>query len=80
MDKSNLNDFLLSLTPDSEATKKILNYIDNQHGPKNKVVLHIEMGQIINVLLSIEEGDTLLAHIFSYSEHYRNKVIELIGS
>ena len=42
--------------------------------------MHIEMGELINVILSTEEGDNILACVLSYSEHYHNKIIELIAS
>lgn len=75
-----LYDYLAELTSDPQAVSKILQYIGQQHGPKNNVVMHIEMGELINVILSTEEGDNILACVLSYSEHYHNKIIELIAS
>ena len=75
-----LHDCLAELTSDPKAESKILQYIDQQHGPKSKVVMHIEMGELINVILSTEEGDNILACVLTYSEHYHNKIIELTAS
>lgn len=44
------------------------------------MVLHAEIGAIINTKLSTEDGDKVLACILSYSEHYHDKIIELIAS
>lgn len=75
-----LTDCLADLTTDPKATTKVLRYIDKQHGPKNKIVLHNEIGQLINTKLSTEEGDKILAYVLSYSEYYHDKIIELIAS
>lgn len=75
-----LTNCLANLTTESNATKKILEYIDKQHGAKDKIILHNEMGKILNTKLSIEDGDKILACILSYSEHYHDKIIELIAS
>lgn len=79
------NDFSLTnnldnLTTDPNATKKVLQYIDKQHGAKDRMMLHNEIGEILNLKLSIEDGDNILACVLSYSEHYHDKIIELIAS
>ncbi|KAA8433798.1 hypothetical protein FKV73_07675 [Weissella paramesenteroides] len=75
-----LTNCLANLTSDPKATTKILKYIDTQHGAKNRKVLHNELGKVINTKLSTEDGDNILACILSYSEHYHDKIIELIAS
>lgn len=75
-----LTECLADITTDARATDKVLAYIDQQHGSKDKFTIQSDMGLLLNVRLSVEESDAILACVLSYSDHYRNKILDLIAS
>lgn len=79
-EKFDLSEYLPGLTLDPEATTKILKYIDQQHGPTDKRILHYDMEQLLNMHLTPKDTDGILARVHAYSQHYRRKILELIAS